>query len=339
MINKQNSVLFMTYLANPNRYSEMEYRFCGKSGLKLPVLSLGLWHNFGHSDNYAEAKTMLRTAFDQGITHFDLANNYGTPAGSAEENFGRILKSTFKPYRDEMIIATKAGYDMWDGPYGDGGSKKYLVASLNQSLRRMGLDYVDIFYSHRYDPETPLEETADALELIYKQGKALYIAISNYGAEQTEKMHQLLEHRNVPCLANQSQYSMLNRGIENGLAPECSKRGIGLITFQPLSQGILSNKYLNGIPQGSRAERADGFLQSSSITDELIEKVKKLNQIAEQREQSLAQMAIVWCLAKLNISSVLIGASSNDQLLQNLQSLKNANFTESELAEIDQIIK
>lgn len=329
----------MTYVPSTSRYSAMEYRFCGKTGLKLPILSMGLWHNFGNTDNYAEAEKMIKTAFDSGITHFDLANNYGTPAGSAEENFGRMLKSTFKPYRDEMIIATKAGYDMWEGPYGDGGSKKYLVASINQSLSRMGLDYVDIFYSHRYDPETPLEETADALEFIYKQGKALYIAISNYDAEKTAQIHKILASKNVPCIANQSQYSMLNRGIETELAPTCKELGLGLVSFQPLSQGILSNKYLNGIPKGSRAERADGFLQSSTITDELISKVKELNLIAEKRGQSLAQMAIAWCLAQLDICTVLIGASSNNQLEQNIQTLNNLWFSEEELATIEAIIK
>lgn len=321
----------MTYNANLKRYETMKYRFCGDTGLKLPALSLGLWHNFGNTDNFSVATEMIKTAFDNGITHFDLANNYGTPAGSAEENFGRLISKELKPYRDEIIVATKAGYDMWQGPYGDGGSKKYLIASINQSLKRMRLDYVDIFYSHRFDPETPLEETADALELIYRQGKALYIAISNYDAEQTEKMYSILESRNIPCIANQSQYSILNKSIEPELLPLCEEKGMGMITFQPLAQGILTPKYLNGIPKGSRADREDGFLQKSAITEEVIKKVKKLSDIATNRNQTLAQMAIAWCLQNPQVASVIIGASSVEQLQQNIQSLYNLNFSDEEL--------
>jgi len=281
----------MNYQAKSDRYQQLPYRRCGKSGLQLPAISLGLWHNFGGVDVYENYRDILRVAFDRGITHFDLANNYGPPPGSAEENFGRILKQDFLPYRDELTISTKAGYRMWDGPYGEWGSKKYLVSSLDQSLRRMGLDYVDIFYSHRPDPDTPLEETMGALDLIVRQGKALYAGISNYSAEQTAQAVAILKQLGTPCLIHQPKYSMLERWVEGGLMDVLGQEGIGCIPFSPLAQGLLTNKYLKGIPADSRAAKPHGFLQESAITESMLVKLTKLNTIAEKRNQSLAQMA------------------------------------------------
>lgn len=329
----------MIYLANKERYENMVYNRCGRSGLMLPAISLGLWHNFGGVDSFENGRDMLRTAFDLGITHFDLANNYGPPPGSAEEMFGEILKKDFKPYRDEMVISTKAGYRMWDGPYGEWGSKKYLIASLDQSLKRMGLDYVDIFYSHRPDPNTPLEETMAALDLIVKQGKALYVGISSYDAEQTEKAINILQDLGTPLLIHQPRYSMFDRWIEDGLQAVLEKYGVGSIAFCPLEQGLLTTKYLNGIPEDSRAAKSTGYLQKDAITPEVIEKVKKLNEIAKERGQTLAQMALAWVLREGKVTSALIGASSASQIVENVKALDNLSFTEEELAEIDRILK
>ena len=329
----------MIYLANKERYENMVYNRCGRSGLMLPAISLGLWHNFGGVDSFENGRDMLRTAFDLGITHFDLANNYGPPPGSAEEMFGEILKKDFKPYRDEMVISTKAGYRMWDGPYGEWGSKKYLIASLDQSLKRMGLDYVDIFYSHRPDPNTPLEETMAALDLIVKQGKALYVGISSYDAEQTEKAINILQDLGTPLLIHQPRYSMFDRWIEDGLQAVLEKYGVGSIAFCPLEQGLLTTKYLNGIPEDSRAAKSTGYLQKDAITPEVIEKVKKLNEIAKERGQTLAQMALAWVLREGKVTSALIGASRASQIVENVKALDNLSFTEEELAEIDRILK
>lgn len=329
----------MIYLANKERYENMVYNRCGRSGLMLPAISLGLWHNFGGVDSFENGRDMLRTAFDLGITHFDLANNYGPPPGSAEEMFGEILKKDFKPYRDEMVISTKAGYRMWDGPYGEWGSKKYLIASLDQSLKRMGLDYVDIFYSHRPDPNTPLEETMAALDLIVKQGKALYVGISSYDAEQTEKAINILQDLGTPLLIHQPRYSMFDRWIEDGLQAVLEKYGVGSIAFCPLEQGLLTTKYLNGIPEDSRAAKLTGYLQKDAITPEVIEKVKKLNEIAKERGQTLAQMALAWVLREGKVTSALIGASRASQIVENVKALDNLSFTEEELAEIDRILK
>ena len=327
------------YIAKNDRYDTMEYRRCGKSGLLLPVLSLGLWHNFGDVDNYENGKQILHTAFDNGITHFDLANNYGPSPGSAEENFGKILKESFLSYRDELIISSKAGWGMWPGPYGDLGSKKYLVASLDQSLKRMGLDYVDIFYHHRPDPETPLEETMGALDLIVRQGKALYVGISSYSAEDTLKASKILKELGTPCLIHQPRYSMMDRWVENGLLDVIEDEGIGSIAFSPLEQGILSSKYLKGIPKDSRAAKSTGFLQKNQVTETVINKAIKLNELALERGQTLAQMAISWLLKDKRITSVLVGASSSNQLLDNLGALKNLSFTVEELQEIEAILK
>ena len=316
----------------------MAYRRCGKSGLLLPELSLGLWHNFGHLDDFKTAKDILETAFDNGITHFDLANNYGPPPGSAEENFGKILKQSFSGYRDELIISTKAGYLMWPGPYGEWGSKKYLVASLDQSLKRMGLEYVDIFYSHRPDPNTSLEETMGALDLLVRQGKALYVGISSYNAADTMKAVEILNDLGTPCLIHQPRYNMMDRWVENDLLDVLSNEGIGCIPFSPLEQGILTSKYLNGIPNDSRAAKSTGFLQLNQVTSEKVEKARKLNEIAEQREQSLAQMAVAWLLKDERITSVLIGVSSKNQLLDNLGALENKTFSLSELDKIEEIL-
>ena len=316
----------------------MAYRRCGKSGLLLPELSLGLWHNFGHLDDFKTAKDILETAFDNGITHFDLANNYGPPPGSAEENFGKILKQSFSGYRDELIISTKAGYLMWPGPYGEWGSKKYLVASLDQSLKRMGLEYVDIFYSHRPDPNTSLEETMGALDLLVRQGKALYVGISSYNAADTMKAVEILNDLGTPCLIHQPRYNMMDRWVENGLLDVLSNEGIGCIPFSPLEQGILTSKYLNGIPNDSRAAKSTGFLQLNQVTSEKVEKARKLNEIAEQREQSLAQMAVAWLLKDERITSVLIGVSSKNQLLDNLGALENKTFSPSQLDKIEEIL-
>lgn len=316
----------------------MAYRRCGKSGLLLPELSLGLWHNFGHLDDFKTAKDILETAFDNGITHFDLANNYGPPPGSAEENFGKILKQSFSGYRDELIISTKAGYLMWPGPYGEWGSKKYLVASLDQSLKRMGLEYVDIFYSHRPDPNTSLEETMGALDLLVRQGKALYVGISSYNAADTMKAVEILNDLGTPCLIHQPRYNMMDRWVENDLLDVLGNEGIGCIPFSPLEQGILTSKYLNGIPNDSRAAKSTGFLQLNQVTSEKVEKARKLNEIAEQREQSLAQMAVAWLLKDERITSVLIGVSSKNQLLDNLGALENKTFSLSELDKIEEIL-
>lgn len=330
----------MTYLPNPARYKSMQYRRCGKSGLMLPAVSLGLWHNFGAIDNLENARAILKLAFDSGITHFDLANNYGPPPGSAEETFGRIFKDDFKNYRDELVISTKAGWGMWDGPYGDWGSKKYLVASLDQSLKRMGLDYVDIFYHHRPDPETPLEETMGALDLIVRQGKALYVGISSYSASETEAAIEVLNRLGTPCLIHQPKYSMFDRWVEDGLLDVLGDKGIGCIPFSPLAQGLLTNKYLQGIPEGSRAasHRGNGAIEEDAITDEKIAKVIKLNEIALKRGQNLAQMALSWILKDDRITSVLIGVSKPGQVTDSLKCLENISFSGDELSAINRIL-
>lgn len=330
----------MNYTASPQRYQDMEYRRCGKSGLKLPALSLGLWHNFGGIDNFENARTILKLAFDSGVTHIDLANNYGPPAGSAEETFGQVFKKDFKPYRDEMVITTKAGYYMWEGPYGEWGSKKYLVSSLDQSLKRMGLDYVDIFYHHRPDPETPLEETMSALDLIVRQGKALYVGISNYNAADTEKAAKILKELGTPCIIHQAKYSMFDRWVEGGLLDVLEANGAGCVAFSPLAQGLLSNKYIKGIPADSRAAsgRGNGAIEEGRITEENVNKVIKLNDLAMSRGQNLAQMALSWILKDPRITSVILGVSKPEQLTDSLQSLKNTSFSESELQEINSIL-
>lgn len=328
----------MTYLASPQRYDAMQYRSCGRSGLKLPAMSLGLWHNFGDSSTLANQREMLRTAFDLGITHFDLANNYGPPYGAAETNFGHIFREDFKPYRDELIISTKAGWDMWPGPYGQGGgSRKYVLASLDQSLQRMGLEYVDIFYSHRYDPDTPLEETMGALAHAVRQGKALYVGVSSYSAEKTAEAARLLKEWKVPCLIHQPSYNMLNRWIETeGLLDTLGQQGIGCITFTALAQGILSDKYLNGVPADARVNRpGGGSLLQSHLSEENLRRVRGLNDIAQQRGQSLAQMALAWVLRDPRITSTLIGASNATQIRENVAALKHLSFTTEELARID----
>lgn len=330
----------MTYQANPQRYTVMEYRRCGNSGLKLPALSIGLWHNFGHIDVLDNARRILCTAFDLGITHFDLANNYGPPPGSAEENFGRILKDNFLTYRDELVISTKAGYGMWPGPYGDWGSKKYLVASLDQSLKRMGLDYVDIFYHHRPDPETPMEETVAALDLLVRQGKALYVGISSYKPDEAKRAIQLLREAGTPCLIHQPRYSMFDRWVEDGLLDVLDESGVGCIPFSPLAQGLLTNKYLKEIPQGSRAasHRGNGAIEEDQITDEKIRKVQQLNIIAQERGQNLAQMALAWILKDKRITSVLIGASKPEQVQDSVRCLSNYSFSAEELSRIESIL-
>ncbi len=316
----------------------MQYRRCGKSGIKLPAVSLGLWHNFGHVDVAENFRKILHTAFDNGITHFDLANNYGPPPGSAEENFGRVLGEDFSGYRDEMIISSKAGYTMWDGPYGDWGSKKYLISSLDQSLKRMRLDYVDIFYHHRPDPETPLEETMSALDLVVRQGKALYAGISNYPAEKAAKAIAILKNLGTPCLIHQPKYSMFERWVEGGLLDVLEKDGVGCIPFSPLAQGLLTNKYLHGIPQDSRAARGV-FLKANQLTEGRISQISRLNDIALQRGQTLAQMALSWILKDNRITSVLIGASRPEQLTDSLKCLDNIGFAAEELMEIEEILK
>ena len=326
------------YIANDKRYETMLYNRCGNSGIKLSAFSLGLWHNFGSKDNYDNMVNMLTTAFDAGITHFDLANNYGPYPGSAEENFGKILKNEFAPYRDELIISTKAGYTMWDGPYGDWGSRKYLISSLDQSLKRMGLDYVDIFYHHRPDPETPMEETAKALDHIVRSGKALYVGVSNYSAEQTKEMSEIMKSLGTPLLIHQPRYNMFERWIEDGLQSVLAQEGIGSISFCPLAQGLLTNKYINGIPEGSRATKSH-FLTPDRITEDKIEKIIKLNELAKNRNQSLAQMACAWNLRGNKITSVLLGASRPEQITENVDSLKNLDFTDDELTAIDEILK
>ncbi|MGL5674898.1 MAG: L-glyceraldehyde 3-phosphate reductase [Cellulosilyticaceae bacterium] len=322
-----------------NRYDKMLYRRCGNSGILLPAVSLGLWHNFGGVDTYENSKEMIIEAFNLGITHFDLANNYGPPPGSAEETFGKILKQELYGYRDELLISTKAGWDMWPGPYGNFGSRKYLLASLDQSLKRMGLDYVDIFYSHRRDPDTPLEETMGALATAVHQGKALYVGISSYNPLDTKKASSILKGMGVPCLIHQPSYSMLNRWIEDGLTDTLKQEGIGSIAFCPLAQGLLTNKYLGGnIPEDSRAAKAHGHLKEGQITEEVMEKIEQLNVLAQKRNQTLAQMAIAWTLRPGGVTSALIGASKVSQIRENVQALENLEFSEEEIAEIDQIL-
>ena len=330
----------MTYLPNPTRYKSMPYRRCGKSGLMLPAVSLGLWHNFGAIDVLQNARNILRLAFDSGITHFDLANNYGPPPGSAEETFGEIFKDDFKSHRDELIISSKAGWGMWEGPYGDWGSKKYLVASLDQSLKRMGLDYVDIFYHHRPDPETPLEETMGALDLIVRQGKALYVGISSYSASETETAIAVLKQLGTPCLIHQPKYSMFDRWVEGGLLDVLGDNGVGCIPFSPLAQGLLTNKYLKGIPEGSRAasHRGNGAIEEDAITDDKIAKVGKLNELAIKRGQDLAQMALSWILKDDRITSVLIGVSKPEQVTDSIKCLENLSFSSDELNTINSIL-
>ena len=325
------------YIAQETRYDKMHYRRCGASGLLLPAVSLGLWHNFGSNGNFDTMTDMCRTAFDCGITHFDLANNYGPVPGAAEENFGRILKKTFQGYRDELIISTKAGYDMWPGPYGNWGSKKYLVASLDQSLKRMGLDYVDIFYHHRPDPDTPLEETARALDGIVKSGKALYVGISNYNAEQTKRAVQILRENGTPCLIHQMKYSMFNRAPENGLLAVLKEEGVGSIAFCPLAQGLLTDKYLHGIPDGSRATKSV-FLHESDVTPQVIDKVSRLNEVAARRGQTLAQMALSWVLRENQVTTVLIGASKVKQIEDNVKIIGHLDFSEEEILTIEKIL-
>jgi L-glyceraldehyde 3-phosphate reductase len=329
----------MTYTPNDKRYDAMEYRRCGRSGLMLPAVSLGLWHNFGYVDTLDNCRDILHLAFDSGITHFDLANNYGPPPGSAEENFGRILRRDFHGYRDQLIISSKAGYYMWQGPYGEWGSKKYLVASLDQSLQRMGIDYVDIFYHHRPDPNTPLEETMAALDLIVRQGKALYVGISNYQAPEAEKAIQILKGLGTPCLIHQPKYSMFERWVEGGLLEVLEKEGVGCIPFSPLAQGLLTNKYLKGIPTDSRAAKSSGFLQEKEVTTEKLEKIAKLNELAIKRDQTLAQMALAWILKDKRITSVLIGVSKPEQVTDSLQCFRNTWFSEEELSNIEKILR
>jgi L-glyceraldehyde 3-phosphate reductase len=329
----------MSFTPDPKRYDAMEYRRCGRSGLLLPAVSLGLWHNFGHVDILENCRKILHVAFDAGITHFDLANNYGPPPGSAEENFGRILRQDFHSYRDQLIISSKAGYYMWEGPYGDWGSKKYLVSSLDQSLQRMGLDYVDIFYHHRPDPNTPLEETMAALDLIVRQGKALYVGLSNYQAPEAAKALAILRELGTPCLIHQPKYSMFERWVEGGLLDLLEKEGVGCIPFSPLAQGLLTNKYLKGIPEDSRAAKPTGFLKEDQVTPEVINKIGRLNELAIKRDQTLAQMALAWILKDKRITSVLIGVSKPEQVTDSLQCFRNTWFEKEELDAIEAILK
>lgn len=328
----------MTYLPHPGRYQQMEYRRSGRSGLKLPAISLGLWHNFGDNTRVDNSRELLRHAFDRGITHFDLANNYGPPPGSAEENFGRILREDFRAFRDELVISTKAGYTMWDGPYGDWGSRKYLISSLDQSLKRMGLEYVDIFYHHRPDPETPLEETMRALDQVVRQGKALYAALSNYPAERAAEAIAILRDLGTPCLIHQPRYSMFERGPENGLLETLGDNGVGCIAFSPLAGGVLTDRYLQGIPDDSRVASGSKFLREDQLTDEKMEKVRKLNEIAQQRGQKLAQMALAWTLRDTRVTSVLIGASKTAQIDDAVEMLANRHFTIAELSAIEGVL-
>ena len=326
------------YVADENRYDKMNYRRTGNSGLLLPELSLGLWHNFGDNDSFKNARTLLKTAFDNGITHFDLANNYGPAPGSAEKNFGKILKKDFKSYRDELIISTKAGYGMWPGPYGDLGSKKFLVASLDQSLQRMGLEYVDIFYHHRPDYDTPLEETMGTLDLMVRQGKALYVGLSNYQPKEAEKAFKILKDLGTPCLIHQPNYNLFNRWIEDGLLDLLGNSGIGAICFSPLAQGMLTDKYINGLPKDSRAVKDSPFLNTKQVL-EMLPKIKALNKIAKDRNQTLAQMAISWILKEDRITSVLIGASKSEQIIDSVKAIKNTVFSENEIRSINCILK
>lgn len=328
----------MSYQASGHRYETMIYNRCGNSGLMLPALSLGLWHNFGGKDSFENSRSMVRYAFDAGITHFDLANNYGPPPGSAEETFGEILKKDLLPYRDELVISSKAGYEMWPGPYGNNGSRKYLIASLDQSLKRMGLEYVDIFYHHRPDPETPLEESMQALDHIVRQGKALYVGISSYSPEETRAAAKILKELGTPCLIHQPIYSMLKRDVEKGLLDVLDEEKIGAIAFSPLAQGLLTDRYLNGIPDDSRISKGSGFLTLSAINDGILTMLINLNAIAEKRGQTLAQMALSWVLRRKEMTSVIIGASRISQIEENLKSLENLTFLEEEESEIEQIL-
>ncbi|QXP70265.1 aldo/keto reductase [Polaribacter sp. R2A056_3_33] len=325
------------YIADENRYEKMNYRRTGNSGLLLPELSLGLWHNFGENDDFDNARDLLKCAFDNGITHFDLANNYGPPYGSAESTFGKILKKDFKKHRDELIISSKAGYDMWEGPYGNFGSKKYLVSSLDQSLKRMNLDYVDIFYHHRPDPDTPLEETMGALDLMVRQGKALYVGISNYQPKEAEKAFKILKDLGTPCLIHQPRYSLFDRWIEDGLLDLLGNSGVGAICFSPLAQGMLTDKYINGLPKDSRAVKDGRYLKTDKVL-EMLPKIKDLNEVAKSRNQNLAQMAISWILKDERITSVLIGASKTEQILDSIKATENTTFSEEELTRINSIL-
>ncbi|QOD61586.1 aldo/keto reductase [Polaribacter haliotis] len=324
------------YVADENRYEKMKYRRTGNSGLLLPEISLGLWHNFGDDDNFKNSRNLLKCAFDNGITHFDLANNYGPPPGSAEKNFGKILKKDFSAYRDELIISSKAGYKMWEGPYGEWGSKKYLVSSLDQSLKRMNLDYVDIFYHHRPDYDTPLEETMSTLDLMVRQGKALYVGLSNYQPEEAEKAFKILKGLGTPCLIHQPRYSLFDKWIENGLLDLLGNSGVGAICFSPLAQGMLTNKYIKGLPKDSRAVKDSPFLNTEQVV-EMLPKINALNEIAKNRNQNLAQMAISWILKDNRITSVLIGASKTEQILDSVKAIENTTFTNSEILEINKI--
>lgn len=328
----------MSYSASPSRYEKMKYNRCGQSGLLLPAVSLGLWHNFGEMDDFGKMKEILLKAFDLGITHFDLANNYGPPPGSAELNLKNLLKTELGKHRDELIISTKAGYLMWEGPYGEWGSRKYLLSSLDQSLQRMGLDYVDIFYSHRPDPDTPMEETMGALHSAVQQGKALYAGISNYSADQTLKAVKILKKLGTPCLIHQPRYNLFDRWVEEGLLEVLERKGVGCIPFSPLAQGLLTDRYLNGIPEDSRVAGKSIFLKKEHLDPELLVKVKALNQHAEQRGQTLAQMALAWILSRKQVTSVLIGASSVDQLIANAACVHNLSFSKDELSYIDNIL-
>ncbi|WP_337102520.1 L-glyceraldehyde 3-phosphate reductase [Paenibacillus sp. YIM B09110] len=329
----------MSYMPQQNRYSNMKYERCGNSGLKLPVISLGLWQNYGGVNAIENQRDMLRRAFDLGITHFDLANNYGPPAGTTEENFGQLFKADFASYRDELIISTKAGNQMWEGPYGDGGSKKHMIASLDQSLKRLGLDYVDIFYSHRPDPETSMEETMNALDSAVRQGKALYVGLSNYSAEQTREASAILKRLGTPCLIHQPKYSMFERWIEGGLQDVLKEEGMGSIAFSPLAKGLLTSRYLGGIPSDSRAGGPSRALSVNAITAEVMTKIQRLNAIAQERGQSLAQMAIAWVLREGRVTSALIGASKVSQIEDNAAAVNNLDFSEEELSSIEEILK
>ena len=330
---------FLNYSAAEARYNNMLYRRCGASGILLPAVSLGFWHNFGFTDSFQNARKITHTAFDNGVCHWDLANNYGPPYGSAEENVGKILQLDFKAHRDELLISSKAGYDMWPGPYGEWGSRKYLIASCDQSLKRLGLDYVDIFYSHRFDPNTPLEETMAALDHIVRSGRALYVGISRYSPEDTQKAFDILKQLGTPCLIHQDRYSMLDRTPEEGLLRTLAKNKVGCIIFSPLAQGLLTNKYLGGIPENSRAANSNSpFLNKDNVTPTLLSALMQLNDVAQKRGQSLAQLALSWLLKDETVSSVLVGASSPNQLLDNIQSLKNIEFSKEELLEIDEIL-
>jgi L-glyceraldehyde 3-phosphate reductase len=327
------------YLASEQRYDTMQYRRCGRSGVRLPAISLGLWHNFGEVDNFENGRAMVRRAFDLGITHFDLANNYGPPPGSAESNFGEILRLDLKPHRDELIVSTKAGWDMWPGPYGDWGSRKYLLASLDQSLKRMGLEYIDIFYSHRPDPETPVEETMQALDQAVRSGKALYAGISSYDAKQTAAAAKILRELGTPCLIHQPKYSIFDRRVENGLLDVLGNEGVGAIAFCPLAQGLLTDRYLDGIPADSRANKPHGFLKKHDIDEHRLAQMRALNAVAVERGQSLAQMALAWVLRDGRMTSALIGASRVEQIEQNVAALANLNFSVVELGRIDAILE